>query len=141
MVARREARRRRGDFAVLSSEQRWQLLNGRPLFESEQMPVEDMQMAWEVHRDELKAEWKATRGPGRRCFAEWLFEIVPQYGERPTTPYFDENHAQHREALLKHGLLHTHTWPPMQEPEAEYPFRNGVIDEAEYLAACELEDQ
>lgn len=136
MTKARGRRQRRASIAELTSEQRVQLLHGRPLFDWDHpLTTDEMRLAWEQHRDDLKAEWAAKHSPGTRCFCEWLFDIVPRFGERPTTPYFNEYHVHQREAFLRNGLLHTCTSPLMQEEEHEYLFRNKLIDAAEYRAA------
>jgi hypothetical protein len=94
-----------------------------------------MRAAWELHAESLRAEWAEVRAPGTRCFAEWLFVIVPKHGERPTTANWDARHEQHRKRWLKFGLLDTHCWPAMQEEEHEFLHRIGYIGDEEYAAA------
>lgn len=129
---------RRQQVDILSYFQEVELFHGKAMalnfqFES----TERMRDAWELHRDTLREKWAETHAPGTRCFAEWLFEIIPQYGERPITadgsallPY--------RKNWEKHGVLHTHLRPEAQEPEHVFLFRHGIIDQAEFDAAEEL---
>jgi hypothetical protein len=58
----------------------------------------------------------------------WLFELVPQYGERRV---IDPKFGAYRANWLTHGILHTDTEPPIQEPEAEYLKRHGLLTYAE----------
>jgi hypothetical protein len=91
---------------------------------------ETMRAAWELHRDALREEWRNTNPPGTRCFAEWLFELVPTYGERRTTRFY-EPMRPYRENWLVQGILHTHLVPAAQESEAEYLDRHNLLSDTE----------
>lgn len=99
-----------------------------------------MNEAWRQNRDELRDQWQRENPPGTRCFAEWLFELVPAYGERRVTEHWGPC-APFRQNWLTRGILHTNCIPPLQESQRAYLFRNGVIDRAEYDAAERLTDQ
>lgn len=71
-------------------------------------PLDELQQAWDGHREALQTKWAADHPPGTRCFAEWFFEIVPEHGPRPATE-------------AEHVFLH----------------RVGYIDAAEFAAATE----
>lgn len=79
MVTLKKHRRHRPEFQHLSGNQEEQLLTGIPFIahSDEFASLEDLQAAWEIHRDRLREEWRAGHAPGSRCFAEWLFELVP----------------------------------------------------------------
>jgi len=98
----------------------------------------EMREAWEIHRDELRDEWRRENPPATRCFAEWLFELVPAYGERRTTPLWDRTSAQYADNWRIHGILHLETTPPAQESQAAYLARNGELD-ADEIAFLEGE--
>jgi hypothetical protein len=87
-----------------------------------------MKRAWELHREVLREAWSKDNPPGTRCFAEWCFEIVPKHGERRTTEHFPEHL---RGKLLRHGILHTRTWPAFQENEGEYLQRHNLLTQQE----------
>ena len=136
----RRTRQRKADVSSLSVDQKRDLLYGKPFIVPAGFQDEDeMRRAWEAHREALLEEWQEKQPPGTRPFAMYLFELVPEFGERRTTPHFK---PAWRANWLEHGLLHTHLLPPMQEPEAEYLLRHGVIDEWEYEQAFsdEVED-
>ena len=114
--------------------------HGRGYFPHEAMSDGDMRAAWELHADDLRAEWAENNPPGTRCFAELFCEIVPRYGERATTQWWSGQHELHREKWLLHGILDTHCWPDLQEPEHEFLFRVGYIGKAEYLETKTLYD-
>jgi hypothetical protein len=92
--------------------------------------------AWQQNRESLRRVWADNHAPGTRCFAEWLFEIIPKFGERRLTTFGEKIR---RECYLKHGILHTHGYKPLQEDEHIYLFRNGVIDSWEFSQAEEIE--
>jgi hypothetical protein len=120
------------------------LLNGRGYFAHLELSDEDFPEAWELHRDALRAEWAANNPPGTRCFAEWLLEIVPKFGERPTNEYWTPMHEHYRNNWLTRGILHLDDGMGMQEPEHEFLFRHGIVDQAECeaaRAAIEAEDE
>jgi hypothetical protein len=93
--------------------------------------------AWQLHRDYIRAKWRAAKGPGGCPFAEWYFEIIPKFGERPTTKWWTPEHEEYRDNFLKHGVLHTHTIPPFQQSEHEFLLDHGLIDEEEFQQAEE----
>jgi hypothetical protein len=137
MAIARTQRTRRADLAELTSEQERQLLHGAAFIVPYPFrTLDEMRPAWEIHRDRLRGKWAAEQPVGTRCFAEWAFELIPKFGERRATECYRPEHQEHGQQLLTMGILHTSSWPEMQEPEHEYLFRNGVIDAAEYAAAC-----
>ena len=137
---RYRTRKRKADVHELDISRERILLYGRGFaFISDFADTDEMQRAWQLHREEIRAKWAAENLPGTRCFAEWLFEIVPRFGERATTEFWTDEHERHRENWLLHGILHVHTIPPIQEPEAEYLARHGLLDEAE-LRLLRLDD-
>ncbi len=121
----------RPDYAQLGVSAKYELLNGEPLIGPSAFPDQDaMQQAWELHREELLSAWIAER-PGTRPFAWWLFEGVPEHGERPI---LDEQFARlHvRDGWTKHGILHTSAFNPatgetVQEPERDFLARHGEL--------------
>ena len=129
-------RPRRQDLQVLvpNSGLEEQLLTGSGWFED--LDADALRDAWELHRDEVRQKWAAENPPGTRCFAEHLFEIVPKFGERRI---IDPRIEPHRNNWLTMGILHTRTWPPIQEAEHEFLYRHGIIGWAEYQAAIEHE--
>jgi hypothetical protein len=84
-----------------------------------------MHLAWERHGNDLTREW-IVDNPGTRPFSAWLFDLVPEYGKRQTTKYWPAL-APYRDAWLTYGILHTHLCPPVQEDEAEYLDRHGLL--------------
>jgi hypothetical protein len=137
MAIRKTLRRRLSDFSELSYDEKRELFFGRPMIYGQGFQNEDdMAVAWRQHRASLQAEWEENSLPGTRCFAEWKFCIVPEYGERKTTEFFREKNRQN---LLRHEILHTSTIPMMQESEAEFLFRHGLVDAAEYEEANDCE--
>lgn len=141
---RYRTKQRQQQIDELNGSLEYDLLHGSPFFSLPGCEFEDLDLmckAWRLHRDELRTKWTATEPPGTRCFAEWCFELVPKYGERRTTKYWNEHHEEFRDQHLKHGILHTHTIPAMQEPEHEYLRRHEIINDAEYQAAVEHEDE
>jgi hypothetical protein len=86
--------------------------------------------AWDAHRDRIMGQWMRLY-PGTRPFAWWLFEGGPKHGERRTTEHWTAEHERHRANWQKHGLLHLHTTPATQEPEAEYLARHGLLTSKE----------
>jgi len=136
MTLRKSGPRRRDDFRELNVSQRYELLHGLALIDALAFTDGDeMRRCWGLHRDDLRDEWQRDHPPGTRCFSEWLFELVPQYGERRTTAIWRERNEP-RDSFACHGILHTELDPPAQEPECEYLLRNGIIDLEEYNAAC-----
>jgi hypothetical protein len=98
-----------------------------------------MEDAWQAHRPRLLREYIAQK-PGRRPLAWWLFEGVPRYGERPVIREVRPEYLE-REREQTHGLLHTHTHLPIQEPEADFLRRHGVLSRAEWERAQERREE
>lgn len=124
--------RRRTSGECLTPDVEAELLHGRPWLSGE--GVDDLDIlrhAWETHRAEVLAKWASEHPAGTRPFGFWLFEAVPQYGERPTTPRWNEFCEPYRERWLKHGILHTNTFPPSQEPEVDFLRRHGLLTPGE----------
>jgi hypothetical protein len=121
----------RQDFWDLDANLEYELLTGRALipacgFASE----EDMRAAWDQHRDRLLAEWIKEK-PCSRPFGWWKFEGVPRHGERPII--CERFEAKYKPNWEKHGILHTNTVPPIQEPERDFLRRHGELAEEELL--------
>ena len=91
---------------------------------------DELRLIWQEHRTYLRQRWRAEHGPGSRCFAEWLFEIIPKHGERLVLPG-GKCLIEHRDGWTKRGVLHTHLLPPGQEPQVEFLRRHGLLDEDE----------
>ena len=143
MVQLRRTRRTRPDLQVLHASLEEELLTGLPFFVGDGASfrnLEDFRAAWEIHRDRLRAEWRNSRGPGRRCFAEWLLELIPQYGPRRTTRAYAEHCQQYEPPRLLWNILHTNTVPPWQEPERDYLDRHGLLDGKEREALREWDE-
>jgi hypothetical protein len=138
MPIRKTRRARLPDMTTLDTSQRYELLTGKGFLGS--MTNEEMVAAWSIHADELREEWAADNPPGTRCFCEWLLEIIPRFGERPTTRHWTAGHERHRAAWLTHGVLHLQCWPDMQQPEHVFLRHHQYISEAEYQAAKQLYD-
>jgi len=139
MATRRQGPQRYGNLSELTLNQEYELLHGHPLisffgFQDD----EEMEIAWKIHQQELRDAWQSNHPPGTRCFAEWLFEIIPQFGERLLT---DAGKAilPHRKNWETHGILHTRLIPPAQESEAEFLHRHGLINAWEFSQAEEIE--
>ena len=122
---RYRTRQKKSQFYELTQDIRRSLLHGRAFFE--QPTIEVLRQAWEQHRDAIRFEWAENHEPDTRCFAEWLFELVPEYGERRPTARWLANGDQHRASWTKFGILHLHTQPPSQESEGDYLRRNGLL--------------
>ena len=136
MVRRLASRSQLDRFDELDVDQRHELLHGHAMFLCHVFEsVDEMRDAWRLHREAIREEWAENNPPGTRCFAEWLLELVPKFGERRTTPQWEEQCAEYRENWLRWGILHLHTIPPAQEPEYQFLYRNHVIDLREYKAA------
>lgn len=86
----------------------------------------ELEAAWREHGDTITKEW-ITVMPGTRPFAAWLFELVPQHGERRTTEHWTAEHERHRQNWTTYGILHTLTIPALQEPEVDYLARHGLL--------------
>lgn len=113
----------------LTKDQRRELETGMSYFRPFGNDIEAFRDAWETHRDDIRSEF-IEQHPGRRPFGEWLFELIPQFGERRI---IRENTIE-REAWTQWGILHTNTIPPIQEPEHEYLSRHGLLTIDERLA-------
>lgn len=131
---------RRTDLSALESWQRRRLEVGDTFFPDQEFAtMDDMRAAWELHGAAITEEW-LRRHPGTRPYAAWLFDLIPQFGERLTTKHW---HESYRASHLTDGVLHTNVRPPLQESEAEYLARHGLLTEAELAAigtivpACE----
>jgi hypothetical protein len=117
--------------AELNRSQEYHLLHGRGWFPDDFVDEGQMRDAWTQHRERLMREFVAAN-PGRRPFAWWYFEGVPRYGERPVVDQRVRPEYLDREREQKHGLLHTHTYRPIQELEANFLHRNGVLSRHEW---------
>jgi hypothetical protein len=122
---RRRAPRRRGDMVELSPSQEYHLLHGNGFLPFDFVDDEQMQDAWDTHREALMAKWFEEYPADTRPFAWWLFEGVPDYGERPVI--LKNWNPAYRKNWSYHGILHTNTIPPIQEPEGEFLRRVGEI--------------
>jgi hypothetical protein len=121
---RRQQRRQR--YIGLTPDLKRALLHGRAFVQ--QPTIEILRQAWQQHGDDLRAEW-ISQHPGTRPFAEWLFDLIPRYGERRIVdPRF---RPEYRQAWLRYGILHTHTFPPNQEPEIDYLRRHQLLTDRE----------
>lgn len=123
---------RRADASHLTPDQRQQIERGDSYFGGFGT-IEHFQAAWDEQGEELTATWMKER-PGSRPFAWWLLEGVPVHGERKTTAYWTAEHQLNRDAWLTWGILHTETRPPLQESEAEYLNRHGLLSRVEKRA-------
>jgi hypothetical protein len=128
----RQPRRQRPGLETLNFDEREQLERGRPFFAGF-ASVEHMQEAWQQHRTAILAEW-AKHSLGRRPFSMWLFELVPEYGERLTTRWWTPEHEANREAWLTMGILHLNTVPPCQEYEWQFLERHNLLTPQERKA-------
>jgi hypothetical protein len=126
----RRARVRKPDLSELSKDHRRHLETGLPFFEGF-ADLDTFAAAWEIHRDEIMAEFIA-KNPGHRPFAFWLLDHKK---ERPITqpslvgpggvPYL-------RGQKGKFGFLHTWIyggpeWAEFQEPELAYLDRMHLL--------------
>jgi hypothetical protein len=128
----------------MTTEQRRQLLRGYGFFPDEIFrDLESYAEAWELHRDELMAEFIAKHRSETfiRPVAWW---IVEHRRERPiVNPFLSESILATKRAEL-FGYLHTHVYGGkgmycMQESEPDYLDRLGLLtdEEREFLAACD----
>ena len=133
MPVKQKFRSRRRSTEQLTIGIRHELLHGKSLIHS----FEDegvLRRAWELHQDEICREFR-ERHPLDRCpgyvrpFGEWLFEIVPDYGERRVVA--SRFKQEHRPGWVRHGILHTHTIPPIQETEVEFLRRHDLLNAEE----------
>ena len=127
---RRRPCSRRSDVEALTFNQMLDLLTGTPYFEGFDDDVDAMSDAWDAHADRILAAW-IPRFPGTRPFAAWLFDLVPEHGERRV---LDDDYARltaSYPAWRTHGILHTDLEPPIQEEEATYLARNHLLTDAE----------
>jgi len=137
--------KRRGQFDVenITVSRRQELLRGRPFLigrtASFMGDVDHLRAAWEIHRDDLRKQFINTN-PGERPFAEWLFEIVPKYGERPVL--VERNTVTEQDATM-YGILHSSVrcvgigggWDDTyQETEESFLDRHGLLTDAERAA-------
>ncbi len=120
---------RREKFIELTDEIRRVLHNGMCFFE--EPGIEVLRDAWEQYGEEITEKWIDEK-PCSRPFGAWLFDIVPEYGERLTTPAWDKC-APYRDNWLKHGILHTSAIPSMQEREATFLERHDLLTPEEVL--------
>jgi hypothetical protein len=128
MTLRRLGRQRKNDISFLTVDEKCELFHGRPYFAVLAFHSdEEMLQAWKTHRKELRKEWAENNPPGTRCFAEWVFEIYPKFGERKTTEFFEKHCSPYRVKHLLHGILHTHGIPPLQETELEFLQRHNLL--------------
>jgi hypothetical protein len=130
MVQRKSSRTKR-DYENLQTRNGslfMQLARGRPfsLSASGQFAsLGDMEQAWSDNRDQVQSWWKTNMPPGTRCYAAWLFDILPKLRLpyiMPELPY--ETKAD----FPKH-------FPPIDGPEHVFLFEHKLIDAAEYNAA------
>jgi hypothetical protein len=133
---RRMRPHRRTDIEELDDSRLYELQTGHPLISvmSFDGDVELMRLAWEIHGEDVLADFIAEH-PGRRPFAWWLFDHGkerPIVADWPTwTP---EVLASHRSDT--YGFLHTEIFggrsmEPLQEPETDYLRRLGLLTESE----------
>ena len=117
------------DFDRLSWMHIQQLLHGSPANEVWGFKAADeLAATWKLHRTRLLELFEHERRPWeQKPFGEWLTEIIPQYGERLATEFFQRRFGERRPHLLRWGILHTHCSPPLQESEDAYLRRHGVI--------------
>lgn len=90
--------------------------------------------AWDYYRDRIREPF-IKANPGKRPYAEWVFELVPAYGERRII----RENTLDREAWTQWGILHTNTIPPIQEPERDYLERHGLLTADERIALEEAD--
>jgi hypothetical protein len=128
---RKVGQRRRENVNTLSRDMCYALVAGRSYFGpliGGDYPVETLRIAWQKHAGDIK-EACLEAFPGCRCFAEWMFELVPKYGERRVVD--GRLKPEHRQNWLRYGILHTHVMPRFQESETAYLLRNGLLTPAE----------
>lgn len=133
---RTRQRREFTDAIKLTADLRHELLTGSNWFGGFGRDFEAMERAWEQHRDHLHREFVAMN-PGRRPWAEWYFELIPEYGERELTEDGrlelaryggDVGCLQHRK--MRTEFLHT-SGDLLQEPEFGYLKRHGLLERGE----------
>ncbi len=128
---RRAQQRRAGVGLRLDPDLVVELMTGLSYFHDEHIVSnEALRTVWESHRDQIRQLWRDEHGPGTRCFAEWLFEVIPRYGERPVLPGCQEL-IEYRSGWTRRGILHR----PGQQPEVEFLRRHGLLDEAEVVSS------
>ncbi len=122
---RRQARRQQvGD---LDASLLYELLTGRGYW-SHFPDAAALAAAWEYHRPWILPLWLET-APCSRPFGWWLCEAVPRHGERRVIDdTLDDDVLDH---WRRHGVLHSCTHPPIQESQAEYLGRHGLMTPAE----------
>jgi hypothetical protein len=119
---------RREKFVELTDEIKRTLLNGTCYWDEPSIDL--LRDAWKQYGEEILEQWIIER-PCSRPFGAWLFDIVPEHGERLQTEALDRYGS--REALLKYGILHTHCVPSFQEPEAVFLERHGLLTSEEVI--------
>ena len=102
MTTRRTKRTKRPDVVTeLNPSRKSELLCGRPWFrdtEGSFSTLAEFKAAWQAHREQLLKEWPKTNPPGRRPFAMWLLELIPEFGPRKTTEYYEKLKGHYTEA-------------------------------------------
>jgi hypothetical protein len=126
---RRAARKRCNALAVLDPSREYELWTGRPLLPWQRFyDTDELRAAWLIHGARLMEEFIEAR-PGRRPFAWWLIEAVPNHGPRRI---IDPEWNGKDTGLRFHGLLHTSVFPHIQETEWDYLKRHGLLRPGEW---------
>jgi hypothetical protein len=158
MPTNRRKRRveRRADLTGLTYDQYRHLAYGSPFFDG-YASKEELVAAWREHEAVILPLWQQTY-PGTRPFAWWAAEgrerrvltaaevrawAREQYPDSwgQWLPADDATllrgfTSEYRGRGEKFGVLHTHTLPPMQEDEAVYLRRHGLLSRAEEALAA-----
>jgi hypothetical protein len=124
-------RERRLDLVELDKDCRFELEHGRPLIVGFGGNLEAFKAAWELHGPEILEEFIRDH-PGKRPFACWL---LVHKKERPVVdnswPTTGEGKAVMRQEHTHYGFFHTDYHPPIQEAEANYLARHGLLTDEE----------
>jgi hypothetical protein len=116
---RRQPLRRRADVRQLTRDQFLDLATGEPYFGGFLDDLDAMADAWDVHRETILETW-LQHWPGTRPLAMWLFELVPQFGERKVLDSDSARQYAQARNVRTRGILHTDTIPATQESESDY---------------------
>lgn len=135
---RRRERVRRADLDVLTDGQRLHLLDGYTFFGDGFTDADTYREAWEMHGDELMAEWMKEH-VGCRPFGWWFCrgEERPVINEKATARDIELARQSNRNEHF--GFMHTNWWPRLQESERSYLTRLGLLTPEE-LAVLEARD-
>jgi len=119
-LPRRRRRQRSADSLEELGLLQHELEYGRPMLDGFES-LEQMEDAWDEFGEEIIAKWIRVFA-GTRPWGWWFFDHKaerPVINPRATTEFIE----RHR----RHGFLHTHHWPRLQQDETEYLEDRGLL--------------